>query len=239
MPSPTKSAPPSLTRPVAVIRHATLPYEQALGMQRQRLDAIQSGSAPDTLYLLEHPHVYTVGKSAPHNEVLSDSLDDKRIPTVETDRGGRVTYHGPGQLIAYVLWNLRPLTRDVRGHVERLESTVMLTLQRIGLHTSRSSRGPGVWINGRKIAALGVRVRGGVTYHGLSINRNPDLTCYQGIIPCGMADAPVTSLDDLGCDLSRTELETLFIESFSEVFHAETFSEQPQSTAGTHKGVDQ
>jgi lipoyl(octanoyl) transferase len=170
------------------------PYEEAVAAMEERAGAIFAGEASELVWLLEHPPIYTAGASAK----ASDLIDPARFPVHSTGRGGQYTYHGPGQLVAYVLFDLNKRGRDVRLHVERLEGWVIAALGDYGIAAERRAGRPGVWVrNGgrdEKIAAIGVRVRRWVTYHGVAVNVCPDLSHFGGIVPCGIEDAGVTSI---------------------------------------------
>ncbi len=173
-------------------------YRTALDEMTQRNAAIAEGSAAELLWLLEHPPVYTAGTSAAADELL-----DPRFEVVEAGRGGRYTYHGPGQRVGYVLLDLKRRSRDVRGFVHGIEGWVIDTLSDFGVEAWRAPGRIGIWtrdIDGReaKIGAIGVRVRRWVTMHGFSINIAPDLSHFGGIVPCGIEEFGVTSLDRLG-----------------------------------------
>lgn len=173
-------------------------YRTALDEMTQRNEAIAAGTAKELIWLLEHPPVYTAGTSADASE-----LRNPRFDVVSAGRGGRYTYHGPGQRIAYVLVNLAHSARNVRGYVHALEGWVIDTLADFGVEAFRSEGRIGIWtqdIDGReaKIGAIGVRIRRWVTMHGLSVNIAPDLAHFEGIVPCGIADYGVTSLARLG-----------------------------------------
>lgn len=175
-----------------------VPYKDALAAMNARNVAIATGSARELLWLLEHPPVYTAGTSAVASELL-----DPRFEVVEAGRGGRYTYHGPGQRIGYVLINLAHRNRDVRGFVRALEGWVIDTLGDFGVAAWRAEGRIGIWTEGKdgreaKIGAIGVRIRRWVTMHGFSVNLAPDLEHFSGIIPCGIAAFGVTSLADLG-----------------------------------------
>ena len=175
-----------------------IPYRQALDAMTARNAAIQAGTARELLWLLEHPPVYTAGTSAAKAELL-----DPRFEVVAAGRGGRYTYHGPGQRVAYVLLDLNQRARDVRGFVHALEGWVIDTLGDLGVTAWRAQGRVGIWtrdINGReaKIGAIGVRVRRWVTMHGVAINLDPDLAHFGGIVPCGIAEYGVTSMARLG-----------------------------------------
>ena len=163
-----------------------------------RNEAIQAGEAQELIWLLEHQPVYTAGTSANVAEML-----DPRFEVVSAGRGGRYTYHGPGQRIGYVLLDLRHRARDVRGYVHALEGWVIATLRDFGVESWRSEAGVGIWtrdIDGQeaKIGAIGVRIRRWVTMHGFAVNLAPDLSHFSGIVPCGIAEKGVTSLAKLG-----------------------------------------
>ena len=179
-----------------------MPYRAALAEMEARNRAIAAGDARELIWLLEHPPVYTAGTSAAAGELL-----DPRFEVVEAGRGGRYTYHGPGQRIGYVLLDLGKRGRDVRAFVHALEGWVIDTLADIGLEAWRAPGRIGIWtrdVDGSeaKIGAIGVRVRRWVTMHGFSVNLSPDLGHFAGIVPCGIADFGVTSLAKLGIDLA-------------------------------------
>lgn len=205
-----------MNTPFECRRDARIAYSVAWERQLARVEAIAAGAAPNLFWLLEHDPIYTLGRSASRAEIL-----DATIPTIVTDRGGKVTYHGPGQLVGYVLKDLRPAIHAARAHVFRLEETVIRALAGLGVEARRESNNPGVWVAGEKIAALGVRIRHGVAYHGFSINRAPDLEAFAGIVPCGLAGRGVTSLEKLGVPVSRADLETGLLASFREVFETD------------------
>ena len=175
-----------------------VPYRAALEAMTLRNAAIAEGTAPELVWLLEHPPVYTAGTSAAAAELL-----DPRFEVVEAGRGGRYTYHGPGQRIGYVLLDLKRRARDARGYVHALEGWVIATLADFGVEGFRSDGRIGIWtrdIDGReaKIGAIGVRIRKWVTMHGFSVNLAPDLSHFTGIVPCGIEEFGVTSLARLG-----------------------------------------
>lgn len=179
-----------------------MPYREALAAMDIRNRAIASGDADELIWLLEHPPVYTAGTSAAAGELL-----DPRFEVVEAGRGGRYTYHGPGQRIGYVLLDLTRRGRDVRRFVHALEGWVIDTLGDIGVESWRAEGRIGIWtrdVDGSeaKIGAIGVRVRRWVTMHGFSVNLDPDLSHFTGIVPCGIAEYGVTSLAKLGIPLA-------------------------------------
>ncbi|MBX9642852.1 MAG: lipoyl(octanoyl) transferase LipB [Novosphingobium sp.] len=177
---------------------AQVPYRAALEAMTARNAAIADGTAQELVWLLEHPPVYTAGTSAAADELL-----DPRFEVVEAGRGGRYTYHGPGQRVGYVLLDLKRRARDVRGFVHAMEGWVIATLGDFGVEAWRAPGRIGIWtrdVDGReaKIGAIGVRIRRWVTMHGFSVNLAPDLSHFGGIVPCGIDEFGVTSLEQLG-----------------------------------------
>lgn len=188
-------------------------YDAALADMETRAAAIRAGTAAERIWLLEHPPLYTAGTSADPAELL-----DARFPVHAAGRGGRYTYHGPGQRIAYVQLDLAKRGRDVRAYVHALEGWVIDALALVGIAARRAEGRIGIWTDdtmGReaKIGAIGVRIRRWVTLHGCAINISPDLTHFGGIVPCGIAEFPVTSLADLGCSAGFTELDQALLQS--------------------------
>jgi lipoyl(octanoyl) transferase len=201
------------------ISRAPVEYRAAVDEMEQRIAAIRAQSAAELVWLLEHPPLYTAGTSARDE----DLLDPGRLPVHRTGRGGRYTYHGPGQRIAYVMLDLRRRGRDVGCYVHQLEEWVIRAVARFGVRGERRDGRVGIWVArdaGReeKIAAIGVRVRQWVTYHGLALNIDPELEHYRGIIPCGIAQHGVTSLARLGIAATMTEVDTVLRDTFAEVF---------------------
>ncbi len=184
-----------------------------------RVAEIRAGTAPDTLWLCEHPALYTAGTSATEDEILDD-----RLPVHHTGRGGRVTYHGPGQRIGYVMVDLKRRGEDVRAFVGDLEGWLIATLARFGVTAERRRGRIGLWVargDGRedKIAAIGVRIRRWVSFHGAALNVAPDLDHYQGIVPCGIRDHGVTSLKELGIEADMAEVDEVLGECFERTFN--------------------
>jgi lipoyl(octanoyl) transferase len=182
-----------------------------------RVAAVAQGSARELVWLLEHPPIYTAGTSASDQDVL-----DARFPVFRTGRGGQVTYHGPGQRIGYVMIDLRNRRQDVRAFVRDLEEWLILALGAFDIRGERRTGRVGIWVprgdSEDKIAAIGVRVRRWVTFHGVSLNINPDLSHYSGIVPCGVRDAGVTSFAELGVSASMEDVDAAMKRSFERVF---------------------
>jgi lipoyl(octanoyl) transferase len=196
-----------------------VPYEMAVAEMERRIAAIRAGSARELVWLLEHPPLYTAGTSARPE----DLLDPQRLPVYKSGRGGQYTYHGPGQRIAYVMLDLNRYGRDVRCHVWRLEEWMIRTLARFNVRGERRDGRIGVWIAGPdggedKIAAIGVRVRHWVSYHGVALNVDPELDHFRGIVPCGVTDHGVTSLARLGITASMAEIDIALRTTFNDVF---------------------
>lgn len=200
----------------------TVDYRVGWAEQRRLVAAhvTDPEGTPDTVLLLEHPPVYTLGRRADRSHVLlaSDELERRGIEVVEVDRGGDVTYHGPGQLVAYPIVRLAR-SRGVVDYVRALESVIILALGELGVDATRVGGLTGVWVAGEKVAAIGVRVgAGGVTSHGLAVNVDPDLDDFSGIVACGIPDRGVTSLARLGLDVTVATVGTLLETAFTQVF---------------------
>src|ERR1700722_10269738 len=217
-----------------------VPYVKAIEEMERRIAAIEAGAEPELFWLLEHPPLYTAGTSATADELI----DKNTLPVFETGRGGRYTYHGPGQRVIYALCDLRNRGRDVRAHVWRLEDWIIRTLGDFGIKGERREGRIGIWVEHKKgnpspaktkaykeckpkflhplpqgernyiveekIAAIGVRVRKWIAYHGLALNVNPDLSHYKGIVPCGLDNFGVTSMHALGVKATMAEVDAAF-----------------------------
>jgi len=198
-------------------------YPEAVADMEARVAAIRAGEKPETVWLLEHPPLYTAGTGADD----SDLLDPERFPVHRTGRGGQFTYHGPGQRVAYVMLDLKRRGGDIRAFVRDLEQWVIETLASFNVTGERREGRVGIWVDrgrGRedKIAAIGVRVRRWVSYHGVAINLEPDLSHFEGIVPCGISgqNYGVTSLVDLGIPATMAELDGALRAGFRTVFGA-------------------
>jgi lipoyl(octanoyl) transferase len=198
-------------------------YEEAVDVMEARAAAIAAGEAPELVWLLEHPPLYTAGVSAR----ADDLLDPDRLPVFRTGRGGQFTYHGPGQRVAYVMLDLTQRNRDVRGFVAALESWLVRALARFNVVGEAREGRVGVWVERKvpglparedKIAAIGVKLRRWVSFHGVALNVEPDLSHFSGIVPCGQTEHGVTSLVDLGLPVTLDEADAALMASFREVF---------------------
>jgi len=192
-----------------------VPYEEALAFMEQRAAAIREGSARECIWLLEHPPLFTAGTSADPAELL----DASDLPVFEAGRGGRYTYHGPGQRIGYVMLDLEKRGKDIRRFVHCLEGWMIDTLADLGVDAHRAPGRIGIWVgegpNEAKIGALGVRVKRWVTLHGFALNIAPDLSHYRGIVPCGISDFGVTSLAEYGKQIPLTRVDAALKRSFT------------------------
>lgn len=201
-------------------------YTDALLTMEERVAAIRAGSAPEMLWLLEHPPLYTAGTSAKAADLLNP-----RFSVYETGRGGEYTYHGPGQRVGYVILDLKKRQRapDIKLYVWQLEEWIIRALSEFGIKGERREGRVGIWVahDGMesKIAALGVRIRHWVTYHGISVNVDPDLSHFQGIVPCGIREFGVTSCHDLGVKISMNDLDEALMKYWDSVFEAGQGSE--------------
>lgn len=203
-----------------VVSDGLVPYPEALAAMEARAAAIAEGAAAECVWLLEHPPLYTAGTSA-----RPEDLVDARFPVYETGRGGQFTYHGPGQRVAYVMLDLKRRSPDVRRYVSALEAWIIGTLSAFNVTGERREDRVGVWVRRKgggedKIAAIGIRVRRWVTFHGISLNVEPDLSHFGGIVPCGVREHGVTSLADLGLPVTMAEVDAVMRVAFEEVFGA-------------------
>ena len=217
---------------------APVPYDEAVAWMEGRAAAIARGEADEAIWLLEHPPLYTAGTSAKP----ADLTDPDRFPVYETKRGGQYTYHGPGQRVAYVLLDVAQRGHDVRAFVQQMEDWVIATLAEFNLRGEKREGRVGVWIarpdkppladgspREDKIAALGVRLTKWVSYHGLSINVEPDLDHFDGIVPCGITGHGVTSLVDLGLPVTLDDVDVALQKTFEEVFGSAGVPRRPQT----------
>ncbi|MDX8398474.1 MAG: lipoyl(octanoyl) transferase LipB [Mariprofundaceae bacterium] len=201
-----------------IISHQQQPYPDSILEQEAIVADILANQSDSTLIFTEHPATYTLGTSAQDSHILNHRINGQDIAVHRTGRGGEVTYHGPGQLICYALINISD-HKDLHRHVHDLEEMIIRSLSDFNIQSQRDPRGIGVWVNGLKIAAVGVRCRKWVTFHGVSLNIQPDLNHFTGIIPCGMTDSPVTSMHQLDIHTpSRSEVEASLIQHAKELF---------------------
>jgi lipoyl(octanoyl) transferase len=194
-----------------------VPYPEALAEMEARAAAIAEGTAGELVWLLEHPPIYTAGTSAQDGDLL-----DARFPVYRTGRGGQFTYHGPGQRVGYAMLDLKRRKPDVRAYVHDLEQWLIETLAEFNVKGERREGRVGIWVQRGlredKIAALGVRIKRWVTFHGVALNVDPDLSHFSGIVPCGVRAHGVTSLADLGVPASMADVDVALKKNFEKVF---------------------
>lgn len=224
-PGPARGRSVTVRRRLRVLDEGVLPYREALDRQSELVRRRRAAEIPDTLVLLEHPHVITLGSSSDPAHVLITAAERERrgIELVETGRGGDVTYHGPGQLVAYPILDLKPDRQDLHAYLRDLEEVLIRVARAFGVPAGRSRDATGVWTDGGKLAAIGVRVSSGwITSHGVALNVSTDLTQFHSIVPCGIPDRGVTSLErELGLAPARDEVAGELARHFGEVFDRE------------------
>lgn len=209
------------------IAEGLVPYDEAVATMEAEVAAIADGHAPELVWLVEHPPLYTAGTSAN----AADLIEPDRFPVFATGRGGEYTYHGPGQRVAYVMLDLKRRRQDIRAFVAALEEVIIRTLDSMNVRGERREDRVGVWVRRPerpllpggtmaedKVAALGIRVRKWVTFHGLSLNVDPDLGHFSGIVPCGISAYGVTSLVDLGLPVMMPDVDIRLREAFEQIF---------------------
>lgn len=204
------------------ISKTPVPYMEALSFMEERVELIHKGEASELIWFLEHPPLYTLGTSGQEKDILRED-----VPAFKTGRGGQATFHGPGQRVAYLMLDLSKRNKDLKAYIWCLEEALKNTLGDLGVPAERREGRVGLWVSPSfssslkvesKIAAIGVRVRRWVTYHGISLNVSPDLSYFQGIIPCGLNQYGVTSLKDLGLEVSFAKVDTLLQKHFQSLF---------------------
>ncbi len=228
--------------PSAMILHVRemgrMDYEPALELQRRMVQQRQQDEIPDTLLLLEHPPVITMGKSAPESHILTDlrTLEKAGATVHYIERGGEATYHGPGQLVGYTIFNLYQHQRRLRRFIENLEEVFIRLLEsEFGITAGRDDTHRGVWVGNEKITAIGIAVKQAVTMHGFAFNVAPDLSHFEWIVPCGISDRGQTSLGRLlGRDPDMAEVREAVVRTFAEVFG---YDEVRRSSAEERSGA--
>jgi lipoyl(octanoyl) transferase len=212
------------------ISHGLIPYAEAVEAMEARAEAIVAGGAAELVWLLEHPPIYTQGVSAKAEDLIAPD----RFPIFKTGRGGQFTYHGPGQRVAYVMLDLRERGRDAKAYVLGLEQWLIGALATLGVTGETRCGRVGVWVERAgsparedKIAAIGVKLRRWVSYHGVSLNVAPDLSHFSGIVPCGISEHGVTSLADLGLDISVAKADGALRAGWEPIFGPAILSKAP------------
>lgn len=224
-------------RPLEVRRLGLVPYADGLELQRALVEDRKAGRIPDTLLLLQHPHVVTIGvKKDGRSHIIAtpQQLAARGVEVFETGRGGDVTYHGPGQLVGYPIINLDPDRRDVHKYVRDLEEVMIRVCAAYGVAAGRSKGFSGAWVADAKIGAIGVRISRWITSHGFAFNVTTDVDFFNLIVPCGILDRGVTSLSkEIGRAVSIAEVEDHFIDHFSSVFERDA-----EAASGAHRGLE-
>ena len=200
----------------------TIDYKEAWDLQKNIFDLRYRKRIDDTLMLLEHPHTYTLGKTADKKNLVGNReyLNKNKISVYDIDRGGDITYHGPGQIVGYPIIDLNNWEKDSHKYLRALEQVLINTCTGYGLEASRKEKYTGVWINERKIAAIGVKISRWITMHGFAFNVSTDLSLFNGIIPCGINDKEVTSLEkELNKNLNINEVKLKVLKNFVDVFY--------------------
>jgi len=222
---PLSQASEEVRRRCAVYRAGQISYRDAYRLQRQLLEERAGGRIPDTLLLLEHPPTITVGKSGKLENILAspEELARKGVSLVFIDRGGDVTYHGPGQLVGYPIFDLRGWGKDIHRYIRNLEEAIIRTLKDFSIESGRDKNHPGVWVGNQEIAAIGLRLKKWITMHGFALNVNTDLAHFSLIYPCGFTDRTATSISQqLGRETSMATVTERLLSHFAEIFRIET-----------------
>ena len=199
----------------------TIDYKDAWDLQKILFNSRYKKEINDTLLLLEHPHTYSLGKTADRNNLIAEDkfLNQNKISVYDIDRGGDITYHGPGQIVGYPIINLTGWKKDTHKYLRAIEEVIIKTCAEYNIAAGRNQEYTGVWVGDKKIAAIGIKVSRWITMHGFAFNVNTDLSLFDGIIPCGIKEKSVTSLqNELGRAIEINEVKTFILEKFTEVF---------------------
>ena len=201
-------------------------YKKSIELMEKRVEGIYEDKASELLWFLEHPSIYTAGTSSNDKDLLNENL----FPVFRTNRGGQFTYHGPGQRIAYVMLNVRDRDYNVKSFIRLLEQWIMNSLMDIGIKSFLIKGKVGIWVNNEeKIASLGLRIRKGISFHGISLNINPNLEHFSGIIPCGNENSGVTSIEKIGLNIKKKEIDKILISNFKKTFEVKIIPTQTLS----------
>ena len=201
-------------------------YKKSIELMEKRVEGINEGKASELLWFLEHPSIYTAGTSSNDKDLLNENL----FPVFRTNRGGQFTYHGPGQRVAYVMLNVRYRDYNVKSFIRLLEQWIMNSLMDIGIKSFLIKGKVGIWVNNEeKIASLGLRIRKGISFHGISLNINPNLEHFSGIIPCGNENSGITSIEKIGLNIKKKEIDKILISNFKKTFEVKIIPTQTLS----------
>ena len=201
-------------------------YKKSIELMEKRVEGINEDKASELLWFLEHPSIYTAGTSSNDKDLLNENL----FPVFRTNRGGQFTYHGPGQRVAYVMLNVRDRDYNVKSFIRLLEQWIMNSLMDIGIKSFLIKGKVGIWVNNEeKIASLGLRIRKGISFHGISLNINPNLEHFSGIIPCGNENSGITSIEKIGLNIKKKEMDKILISNFKKIFEVKMITTQTLS----------
>ena len=201
-------------------------YKKSIELMEKRVEGIKEGKVSELLWFLEHPSIYTAGTSSNDKDLLNKNL----FPVFRTNRGGQFTYHGPGQRVAYVMLNVRDRDYNVKSFIRLLEQWIMNSLIDIGIKSFLIKGKVGIWVNNEeKIASLGLRIRKGISFHGISLNINPNLEHFSGIIPCGNENSGITSIEKIGLNIKKKEIDKILISNFKKIFEVKIIPTQTLS----------
>ena len=201
-------------------------YKKSIELMEKRVEGIYEDKASELLWFLEHPSIYTAGTSSNDKDLLNENL----FPVFRTNRGGQFTYHGPGQRVAYVMLNVRDRDYNVKSFIRLLEQWIMNSLTDIGIKSFLIKGKVGIWVNNEeKIASLGLRIRKGISFHGISLNINPNLEHFSGIIPCGNENSGITSIEKIGLNIKKKEIDKILISNFKKIFEVKIIPTQTLS----------
>lgn len=201
-------------------------YKKSIELMEKRVEGINEDKASELLWFLEHPSIYTAGTSSNDKDLLNENL----FPVFRTNRGGQFTYHGPGQRVAYVMLNVRDRDYNVKSFIRLLEQWIMNSLIDIGIKSFLIKGKVGIWVNNEeKIASLGLRIRKGISFHGISLNINPNLEHFSGIIPCGNENSGITSIEKIGLNIKKKEIDKILISNFKKTFEVKIIPTQTLS----------
>ncbi len=211
-------------------------YKEAWDLQKDTFELRKENKIPDTFYMLEHPHTYTLGRVAEKKNLVGseDYLKENKISVYEIDRGGDITYHGPGQIVGYPIINLNDWVNDTHKYLRALEEIIIMTCAEYGIICGRNPKYTGVWIEDRKIAAIGIKVSRWITMHGFAFNVKTDLSLFNGIIPCGITDKAVTSLEkETNSTIDMLEVKEKLLANFCKVFDYEEVSKNEANSSAS------
>ena len=206
-------------------------YKEAWDLQKSTFELRHNKKLPDIIFLLEHPHTYTLGKTADKKNLIGsdDFLSENKISVYDIDRGGDITYHGPGQIVGYPIIDLNEWRNDTHKYLRALEEVIIRTCSYYNITGTRVPKYTGVWIDNRKIAAIGIKVSRWITMHGFAFNINTDLSLFSGIIPCGISDKEVTSLQkETGGKIDIQEVKSFLVKNFKEIFNYDALTSFPK-----------